>query len=368
MRITAPLLRAENNNFTLVRLVLATSVIYTHCYGTTYGGPDRDDITWLLGAPISKFAVDGFFFLSGFLVYPSLIRLGKVWRFLIARFARLWPGLALSVLLTVAGGLFFTETSGLSYFRGPTSHFILGNLTFVKAFYTLTHVHCNGDVCNVNASLWTLPWEVRCYLLLSLLSILGLARSRWFLAIVLPLTAILVVTWDFESVRDYTTEHAGFGSEYLIEIVHRLWPLFAMGVAAYIVRNRLVLSWWWLAALFIFCICTSDMAFAEQSRALFEGYGVLCFGLLSAKGRSVSGHWPDYSYGIYIYAAPIMMLMNGWLRPTSHWPLAAATFVATLPLAAASWHCVEKPALDFMKRRLSSPHRPEGKAETIKAT
>ncbi|MEO8811390.1 MAG: hypothetical protein ABI376_00560, partial [Caulobacteraceae bacterium] len=73
MKIHDNLLHAQSNNFTVVRLVLASAVIYTHSYVAVSGsGIDRDNLGFLLGAPISTYAVDGFFFLSGFLVYPSL--------------------------------------------------------------------------------------------------------------------------------------------------------------------------------------------------------------------------------------------------------------------------------------------------------
>src|SRR3546814_8093344 len=88
MRIEESLLRPHANNLTLVRLVLASSVIYTHCYWALTGRMGEDDLSAFLGAPISVYAVDGFFFLSGFLVFASLQRSARVGGFLLARVAR----------------------------------------------------------------------------------------------------------------------------------------------------------------------------------------------------------------------------------------------------------------------------------------
>src|SRR5437879_6507179 len=99
-------LAPDGNNFTALRLALASAVIYTHTYWLITGVSSKDDLSNLLGAPISTFAVDGFFFLSGFLVYPSLLRLGRSSRFLLARAGRLWPGLAMALLVMVVGGGF----------------------------------------------------------------------------------------------------------------------------------------------------------------------------------------------------------------------------------------------------------------------
>ena len=150
MKFDDSLLKAEANNFTLVRLILASSVIYTHCYWLATGLEDKDDLSGILGAPISSYAVDGFFFLSGFLVYPSLLRLASSSRFLLARLTRLWPGLATSVLVTVLAGLALASTPGLSYLSGDTARFIGGNLTFLKGYYTLTGITCGAEPCNVN--------------------------------------------------------------------------------------------------------------------------------------------------------------------------------------------------------------------------
>src|SRR3546814_4895336 len=53
MRIEESLLRPHANNLTLVRLVLASSVIYTHCYWALTGRMGEDDLSAFLGAPIS---------------------------------------------------------------------------------------------------------------------------------------------------------------------------------------------------------------------------------------------------------------------------------------------------------------------------
>jgi peptidoglycan/LPS O-acetylase OafA/YrhL len=344
-------LNARGNNFTLVRLILASSVIYTHCYGLVFGAEGQDDLSFILGAPISALAVDGFFFLSGFLVYPSLLRLGSARGFLMARFTRLWPGLALCILLTVLGGLAVTSAPGLSYFGEDTARFIGGNLTFLFGAYSLTGVNCDGGPCNINGSLWTLPWEVRCYLLLAVLGLTGLARPQIMKWVILPATLVGALVWDIDAVQDLAVALLGEGKVYLIGVFDRLWPLFALGIAAFLFRDRLRLSWWVLGALFLLNIAAHRVGVGLHVRALFVGYAVLCMGLLTARKGAISGAWPDYSYGMYIYAFPVMVMISALWGTSSHVALALANFVMTLPLAALSWHVVEKPALDAYRSR-----------------
>ena len=58
----------------------------------------------------------------------------------------------------------------------------------------------------------------------------------------------------------------------------------------------------------------------------------------------------DYSYGLYVYAFPIQQLliwrMGDWASPVL---ICVLTVALTLPVAALSWHALEKPALDWLR-------------------
>lgn len=353
MILQSELFDPRKNNFTIVRFVLASSVIYTHCFWLLTGIEGKDDLSFLLGAPVSAYAVDGFFFLSGFLVYPSLLRLGKSSTFLLARLSRLWPGLALSVTLTVLGGLLVTEASPAAYFSGETLRFIGGNLSLLFGAYYLTGVSCGDALCNVNGSLWTLTWEARCYLLLALLGLVSLARPQLMVRFILPLTLVGALLWDVPSVQRFASSLLGEGIAYQLNMFDRLWFLFALGIAAYIFRERITLSWIVLALLLAVNIAAQHLGIGLHVRAIFIGYAVLCFGFLTARKRAISGTWPDYSYGMYIYAFPVMMVLHTLWPTESYLLLSVGNLVMTLPIAILSWHFVEKPVLDAFRRSRS---------------
>jgi peptidoglycan/LPS O-acetylase OafA/YrhL len=351
-------LAARANNLTLVRLVLASSVIYTHCYWTLSGASGADDLSGFLGEPISVYAVDGFFFLSGFLVYASLLRLNHSGRFLLARLTRLWPALFMSVFITALVGLAITSAPAPAYFRGETARFLFGNLSLIFAAYNLTGVQCGDALCNVNGSLWTLPFEIRGYLLLAALGAVGLARPEIMKRVILPATLVGAVLWDLPPVRVFAQTALSKGLFYQIDMLDRLWTLFALGVAAYLWRDKIRLSWVALALLFAVNLVAHRLGIGLHVRALFIGYAVLCAGMLSAKNGAISGRWPDYSYGMYIYAFPVMVALTALWPTRSHIALALANAAATLPLAALSWHFIEKPALDWFRERKRPRLRP----------
>ncbi|MHA6720026.1 acyltransferase family protein [Sphingomonas sp. RS6] len=346
-RIDDRSLRPDRNDLSLVRLLLASLVIYSHCFYAVYG-LHSDDLAGLLGAPVSNYAVDGFFMLSGFLVYRSIVSNPSLTRFALARFVRIWPGLFVMLLIVAIGGLAFTSVSTTAYLTGKeTIRFVAMNGTLVFSSFGLTGIRCGEGLCNVNGSLWTLPWEARCYALLALVAACGLTRRGAMLRFVLPATFAFAILWDL-AVATGTSSLVGGGLGYQFERLDRLWVSFAMGITCYLLRHRIPLSWGICLLLLAANLLIQRYAPAAglHARQIFIAYFVLCLGFLNARNGSVSASWPDYSYGMYIYAAPVMMVLQYLVGFTSPYTLSVANLLLTIPFAAASWHFVEKPALD----------------------
>lgn len=361
MRIDDGCLAPTRNNLTLVRLFLASAVIWTHSIWRVTGESGRDELSGVLGAPISEFAVNGFFFLSGFLVYASLLRRGSVLDFAAARLARLWPALFVTILATTAIGWFITDAPPLAYSGGDTARYVVGNLSMVAGEYTLTGVRCGAAPCNINGSLWTITWEVRCYLVLALALIVGVARPAAMRRFVLPASLAFAILWHVPGVQAFVERHAGHAIAYNLNSVDRLWSMFALGIAAFLWRDRIPLSWPIAIALMAALIISVAVLPLPHLAGLVTGYAVLCAGFLSASNGAVSGRWPDYSYGMYIYAFPVMMAIAALVAIGSPPILALLDFLVTLPLAALSWHFIEEPALKAVRsRRLAATARSAG--------
>lgn len=351
-RITSQSLDPQNNNLTLVRLVLASAVIVTHCYFQATGFEEIDWLSPWLGVPVSWIAVDGFFFLSGFLVFRSLVRHHDRRRFFLARLARMYPALAAFVLGTTLLGMAFTTADLPRYFGGDTLRFLLGNLSFVKAYYQLTGVYC-GDpttLCTLNGSLWTLPWEMRCYLGLILLSLLGLTGTKTMTYFVLPAAMLFMALWYLSGLQEAVHTHMPAATYWLAQSA-RLFPLFLTGCAAALWRDHIQLHGGVVLALLAAQLLAAHTPFAFLTRLLFTAYAVLYFGFRPLRWTPMISRLPDYSYGIYIYAYPVMVVVAAWLPGLSAGKLAFANFVAVLPIAALSWHFLEKPVLEAFRRR-----------------
>ncbi len=149
--------------FDYMRLALAISVVVTHSAITTYG---READYNLLSTPLEPFIsaiLPMFFCLSGFLVAGSLLRSKTLISFLGLRVIRIYPALAVEVLISaIILGPIFTSFGLYAYFSDPVFWRYLLNVTG-HIHYILPGVfESNPFPETVNAQLWTVPWELMC--------------------------------------------------------------------------------------------------------------------------------------------------------------------------------------------------------------
>lgn len=354
-------LAADGNNFTGARLLLASGVIWTHCYWLATGVSAEDELSGLIGLPVSHLAVNGFFFVSGFLICQSLFRQANVTSFLMMRVARIWPALILCTVLTLAAFAMLSDRA-VNFVTEPESlRFALMNLVmiFVKPAFSVPSLVAGGEPLVVNGSLWTIPWELRCYLVMALGFALVGHRRAAVVRPVLILSVLAAIGWAVAQQWWAGFPAAERGLIYNLDVWMRLWGCFAAGALVWLERSRAMPPWWLGLAL-------GSLAVAEHQllgSALLATPAVFVLVLTGVFGggpaRAMTADWPDFSYGIYIFAFPVMILLQQ-IAPglvADHRVMAAANLAAVLPLAALSWFLIEKPALTgarkWLKKRRS---------------
>jgi peptidoglycan/LPS O-acetylase OafA/YrhL len=184
-----------------------------------------------------------------------------------------------------------------------------------------------------NQSLWTLWWEIACYIIVAVLGFFGLLRRRTLLVLftgALALAAFILM---------------GVLPSHFLSQTARFLMMFAAGGAIYVYRERIPASWWGVGASVLIVGTSALLPDYRLIGALPLAYALIVGG--SLLHRPALG--TDLSYGIYIYAFPIQvgLVMLGVTSPTSNALLAIA---CTLPFALASWYLIERPAL-----RLKTP-------------
>ena len=341
---------SRDNNFNLIRFIAAVVVIYAHSYPLAMGPAHTDPVYNLLGRYMGYLAVDVFFATSGFLVTASLIRRTDFKDYARARISRIYPGLFIAVCFCVLiVGPLFTSYATLDYFSyWDTYSFLISNSLIepLSIEYKLPGVFLDLPYPEaVNGSLWTLPYEIKAYLMLGVVALIAKRfadREKVIMRIVcaagLVFTSLYFVNLFFG--LKLLTEHVG------------LYSHFFLGGIIYLFRDKILLSYRWMTlCLVVLGVSMIAPLFFQAVWMLTLAYVVLCLAYLPGGPVRLFNHLGDYSYGIYIYAFPIQQIIVALIPGITILGMAALAFVLTLVPAVLSWHFVEQPILRRARRR-----------------
>jgi len=356
-------LSSRGNAVTLLRLGAAALVVFGHAWDLSGHGPDP--LHRLLGEPYrsggvnlaGELGVNTFFALSGYLVTQSWLRARSAGDFATKRFRRIMPGYWVCLLLT--GLLLFPwlwarqHATGLAaaWSESPALDYVWKNFLLRIRAASFGDLFAAQPAAGVaNGALWSLFPEALCYVGVALggallaytrrMPLLWLAAAGLFVAHVagpwlLPrlepqLAAKLWYPWRL--VTQATFFAAGMlwcvrgggwrpRAGHVLGAAALLAPACALG--GYLVAGPVLLPF-----------------VALSAAALLPGESLERLG--------------DISYGTYLYHYPIQQALVAYgIALASPWLFLAASLALTVPVAAASWFLIEKPAL-----RWGAPRRP----------
>lgn len=173
----------RDNNFDFLRFLLASFVLFYHCYPILYGLGVPSHGLWEIIADIcGGIAVPFFFVISGFLVTRSWTSGPKLGDLLQKRILRIYPGfLAASLFCAVVVGPLGATDVYAYWHEFQLVKFARWALLLVGPYTPAVFVSLPMST-GVNGSFWTLRYEFYCYLLVAILGLLGLFRVRLALA------------------------------------------------------------------------------------------------------------------------------------------------------------------------------------------
>jgi len=343
---SAPELSRRENNLDAIRVVAAVAVIVGHAFVLTNSGFQPR----LLGIDLQTLGVDVFFIISGYLITRSWARRPHFASYLSARALRIFPALILVTLLSV-GILGPALTSGGlgAYVRDPRTWEFLKNILLQPTWFLPGVFDSNPYQGVVNGSLWSLPVEFACYLIVPILMLLP---GRWKIPAVVLFGLV-------SAICVFALSAPVFLYGFVLQQAVEPWVFFAGGMLCALVLDRtsfrvapaLVI----VAALFAIGLLVPQAS--RIAAWITLPYALLSLGLASTPIVRRVSRYGDFSYGLYIYAFPVQQtfvaIFGVVLLPVN----IVAVITISAAFAAASWYLVESPALRLkvrLERRLSS--------------
>lgn len=339
----------RKNNFDILRLLCAISVILSHSYALL-GLNDNELLLKLTNNIIwSDLGLCGFFTISGYLIYKSLTTSKNVLSYLGKRALRIFPGLLVCLILVVFACSFVYNGDGVYWTQKDPYTFILNNILLYPMQYNIAGVFESNVNHGVDGSLWTLAYEFTMYILLILLLFIPGKKAKLMLVSISIIGLLLKNTIFATNFKSLHICYLHFG------LFSRFAQYFAVGVLLQILS---VNTWTKRIRMIILTICSIAFILFCLNSSMFKPFAMLCLSVVLIiigemsweRISNIMHKIGDLSYGTYIYAFPIsQILIVSFDSKISPSMLTILTILLVMPIAYISWRFIEKPMLQMKK-------------------
>lgn len=358
-------LDSRSPGFDLVRLVLAFLVLVSHTWPLGGFRDGKEPMSPLApkALTLGGFAVGGFFALSGLLVGRSALR-RRPSSYARSRFARIMPALWVAILFSAfvvaplgwihrhhrLGGFLTMRPDGpIGYVGRAVTLPVSFSHGIADVFVADTPYGISSHGSFINGSLWTLPYEIRCYIVIGLVAVLARRYGSRATITIAWLISLALAIGYWKRV-DLTTFVVGAYADRLM--VTFLFVFLSGALVATWAHKVSLFGWLPAVALALaFLLGRHGSAFLAEhvSQAAMALVLPPIAALIAPVARLLRGI--DLSYGLYLYAWPMQQLIGMY-----QWAARPATFIViatllTTACAAASWFVVEQPIMARLRHR-----------------
>lgn len=271
--------------------------------------------------------------------------------FIVSRVLRVFPGLIVCMFFSVLLAAVLSTLDFREYIFHPDTLSYLYNNSFLQSIkWTLPGVFEKNALNTINGSIWTLPYEIACYvwlLVLYILKMIGVSMRGVVVCI-----AIISASVFFPELMP------PFGA---LKTAWLLPGCFFLGVFAVVVKNEIEINVWTGLALWtLVYLCHKTMLL----QLLF--YLALFYTSLYVATREFfifNFKLPvDISYGVYLYGFIVQQTVaQTWPERGPYWNMAWSLPI-TILLAYFSFVVIERPAMRLAKSIDSKYFLSRGKA------
>lgn len=332
----------RDNHFNLIRVIAAFAVLVSHSYPLSLGASAVAPLSEVLGISLGRLAVLVFFCASGFFIAQSFYRRSSLIEFFWARFLRIFPGLLMVLVgaVLVVGPLATTLPLSDYFLHEKTISYVSQNLKLKDMQWGMPGVFTEVPFAgSVNGSLWTLYYEVVCYVFLAVVGVLGFCKST------LRFSVFLAIYFSVYLVSKFFPEAVRALNSATCQTFFSLSFPFVLGWMIFHFRHMVVLSPVVLIGLALLAWIGAGTPVQLELLVLSVVYSTVYFGFKLPSVLLQYNKLGDYSYGVYIIAFPVQQLIANFQNGVSPLSMMFQSALLTIPLAIFSWHLVEGPAL-----------------------
>jgi peptidoglycan/LPS O-acetylase OafA/YrhL len=333
-------INSRSNNLDFIRFCAATLVMYSHSYALTGVLKEEPLFHFSRGfINFGTFSVLIFFILSGYLIARSYANAASLLQYAIARVVRIYPALFVVVFITVfAFGPIVSVFTLSEYWSETKPYMFLLNVFSLKMFYVLPGVFTGNPINIVNGCLWSLPYELSCYVVVALV---GVIRNKNYY-MVLGLILLLLLMYFLIGASSW-------------KLIVQYSFYFLCGSMLYWCRSLICINRYVAGAMVVFLIFMLPTHIDNHLKTILLAgtmpYILLAVGYVRSPLNNF-GKYGDFSYGMYIIGWFVQQVFVHFFPFYDHNLNFILSFVVTMFFSYLSWHFVEKKSLKLKNRFL----------------
>lgn len=339
----------RENNYSFLRILCAVAILYGHMYilmGNT--------APVLFAEEINSIGFKLLMVLSGYLTTQSCIYEEKGYIYALKRIFRIIPGLLFYTVMAIFIGALFTTQNITGYFLHPKTWAYL-KCVLLNPQMVLPGVFTeNPYPYSVNGSLWALPMEVFCYILIFV--ILKVFSRLKYRKVIIGAVTFGFYIMQIAHLRFFPDAKFPFWGSYWARIF-TLAPYFFMGAlyALTDIKKKCNLQIAVVILMLMVSFRSNNYILYEMMNMLFLPYIFISVGECNKPVFSNFMKNCDISYGIYLWGFFIQQILVHIIivRAQITMPpniIFLLSVVFSVDMGIISWYLIEKPAQHILKR------------------
>lgn len=339
----------KNNNFDFLRFLFALLVVVSHSYPLS---GDNESSQWIYKITngqivLAQIGLSGFFIISGYFIFQSLERSKDLLDYFKKRFLRLFPALAVVLIISIILVPFVYEGE-VSFFKNTAVYtYVPYNLSLYGFQSSIKGVFDTNPYHSINGSLWTIRYEFSLYVALAFLFFFRAQKQL--------ITFILFVCFSiFMILNTFCLNRFGGSSLFGLQGFHvlNLGTFFICGsLLASLQFEKIKHKSIILIISVLILVLSLYYNFYDSVKHLVFPIVILLIGFIPLPFISTFGKFGDMSYGIYIYSFPIQQTLMYYYKMNTY-SLLIYSVLLSIGFGYISWHLIEKRALKYIRKHV----------------